>query len=106
MSILSKIGAQPRNLECFGLTHASENPVRGSLLIGKGLPNNLLFVFRRRELKKTLESAIPSRIVAGIKTAKPAPPKNKTGEFRSAVVAINRQPLTGFWRIVLATALT
>jgi hypothetical protein len=83
------------------------NPVRGFLLIGMSLANtNLLFVFRRREQVKALASVLRPRIVGGLKTSKPAPPKNKKGEFRAVVVAISRQPLTGFGRLSSKMALS
>jgi hypothetical protein len=58
-----------------------QNPVRGCLLIGRRSPaNNLLFVFRRLELRNSAKPALASRVVKGFIAADAAPPKNKKGK--------------------------
>jgi hypothetical protein len=98
MTILANTTAQPGAPENSELdVKASGNPARGCLFIGKGVLNNdFLFVFRRCELQKTSELAMQPRTYEDTETAEHAPPKNKRDEFRLAIVAINRKPLTGF----------
>jgi hypothetical protein len=55
--------------------------VRGCLFVGKDTPNDyLLFVFRRRNLRKSAKPTNGFRVVGWIEAANAAPPKNKKEE--------------------------
>jgi len=76
----------------------SQNPVRGYLFIVERAPeSNILFVFRRRELRKFAKSAIGFRVVGSIETTDAVPPKNKKEDVQVGGRFYKQATPSGVW---------